>query len=491
MSWEAARRVRYAEFENSVRQYDPTHLLPIMARQSAQMTEFEGFQQAWKNLAPWTISGIARASIETSRQHREKPITAEKCRRLAFLFEQVEVVARDRFELIPFLLGKAHEQSPYQVSAKEDLTRTLSLLLDTEIPQYKNAKSDGDWAEVLGAPLIDAGRAAMALYAIVREQGGIFHREAMVQKYWEPVKYFVPPTTLFATLDRLTATVEEARLDALAAPQLVDGLRKYGYNPLIKTPFIQLGDGLVCAPQNQFVLRTFTPDSLFYLGAKTWKDFPTEFGYRVEAYTGAQLQHTGELEVLPEIRWGKKNGNLSVDWFLITPAATILIECKSARMTLSARAGDTTSVTTISQKLSIAYDQLNTTVEEIRSGSSAFAQIPKDRPFIGLVVTAEHCYLANTGAIRAYLPKTELPVLTISLRELEHLAPLPAEVIGQALLAITQDPQLYESDLHNSLGPALGGVDITQTRNQLADDAYVKYMMSEPGESQARRSAWG
>ena len=51
--------------------------------------------------------------------------------------------------------------------------------------------------------------------------------------------------------------------------------------------------------------------------------FGTEFGYRVEACTGSQLRHTGELEVLPEIGWGKKKGKLSVDWFLITSAATI------------------------------------------------------------------------------------------------------------------------------------------------------------------------
>lgn len=478
MDQEAARRITYSEFENEVRQHDPRVLLSVTAAQSSTMVEFQGFQPEWKALAPWAITGIARASIEMSNRHRAKPLDEARLNELVFRYEEAEEYDRDAFEATPFLLGKAHQQFSYQLSAKEDLTRGLSLFLDTPI-KYPNAKAADDWAQLLNAPLRDAALATVSLYSVVRQNKGFIRPEQRWSSYWSGLKHLVSTSSIMNTLHRLTATVEEARQEALTVPRLRDGLHKFGYNALIKTPFIDLENGLICAPQTQLVLRNFTADNLYYLGAKAWPDFPTEFGYRVEAYTGAQLQYTGELDVLPEIQWNKGGHQLSVDWFLITPAATILIECKSARMTLGARAGDTASVATIGQKLSPAYHQLNRTAQEIRSGNSAFAKIPKDRPLIGLVVTAEPCYLANTPEIRKALPKTELPVLTISLREIEHLAPLPAESIGEALVAITQDQRLYEYDLHSSLGEGLGGVDITKVRNKLTDDAYVRYIMPE------------
>jgi hypothetical protein len=476
--WEEARRVRYSEFESAVQQYEPIELLQIMAEKSSRMGEFQGFSQSWGRLAPWTLSGIARSSIMTSNRNRGKHLDDRGFRRLAFLFELVETTDRDHFEVVPFLLGKAHEQSPYQLSAKEDLIRTVLLMLETKI-SYKNAKSASDWADVLNAPLEDAALSTLALYAVARENGGVFNRELMKYSYMDNIHDLAPVSSVMGTLDRLTATLQEARLDAVAAPQLKDGWRKYGYNPLTKTPLIDLGGGNLCIPQTQLVLRSFSPENLYYLGWKKWKDdFGTELGYRIEAYTGDQLNHTGRLDILPEIQWGKKNSKLSVDWFLITPSATFLIECKSARTTLSARAGDPTAVQTISKKLEYAYEQINTTFKEIKSGNSSFAAIPRDRPMIGLVVTAEPCYLANTDDVRKMLPDTEIPVLTVSLREIEFLSSLPGEVIGDALVRITNDPELMTYDLHNSIETALGEK-ISGWRNKLIDDAYLKYVMPE------------
>ncbi|MBT8162594.1 MULTISPECIES: hypothetical protein [Arthrobacter] len=477
MNWEQARRIRYGEFESAVRQYEPIGLLRDIAGRSSQTQEFLGFSESWGRLAPWTLSGLARASIMTSNRNRSKLIDERGFWRIAALFEQIETTPSDRFELVPFLLGKAHEQSPYQFSAKENLIRTI-LLLETKI-SYKEAKSAGDWAELLHVPLEDAAVSTLAVHAVARENGGVFNREVIRQLYSESIHDLAPVESFMGTLDRLTATLDEARVDALAAPQLRDGWRKYGYNPLVKTPLINIGDGVLCAPQTQWVLRSFSPENLYYLGWKKWKgDFGTELGYRVEAYTGDQLNHSGQLEVLPEIRWGKANGKLSVDWFLITPTATILIECKSARTTLNARAGDPTAVRSISQKLEAGFRQIDTTHDEIISGNSSFAAIPRDRPIIGLLITAEPCYLANTTDIRAALPETKIPILAASLPDIEHLATLPGEVLGDIFVRIVNDPELMTYDLSNSIRQ-LFGENYLPPRNELIDAAYLKYVMPE------------
>jgi hypothetical protein len=350
--------------------------------------------------------------------------------------------------------------------------------LETTI-SYNEAKSRSDWAELLHVPLEDAAVSTLAVHAVARENGGVFNRELIRQLYLENIHDLAPVESFMGTLDRLTATLDEAREDALSSPQLKDGWRKYGYNPLVKTPLINIGEGVLCAPQTQWVLRSFSPENLYYLGWKKWGgDFGTELGYRVEGYTGDQLNHTGQLEILPEIRWGKASGKLSVDWFLITPTATILIECKSARTTLNARAGDPTAVHSISRKLEAGFRQLDSTYSEIVSGNSSFAAIPRDRPLIGLLVTAEPCYLANTADIRAALPRTQIPILTVSLRDIEHLATLPGEVLGDLVVRIVNDPQLMTYDLGNSIR-VLFGDDYSPPRNKLIDAAYLKYVMPE------------
>ena len=477
MRWEDARRVRYSEFESAVQQHDPLELLPIVANKSSRLPEFEGFAKAWERFAPWDLAGIARSSILTSNRSRSKAVTEDRLRRLRNLFEQIETTPQDDFKMVPFLLGKAYEQSQYQLSAKEDLIRTTILMLETDI-KYPNAKSASDWTPILNAPFEDVALSTLSIYAVVRDQRGVFNREWVQQSYEANIHGLAPVTSVMGTLDRLTASVNEARQDGLNAAQLPGGLQKYGYNPLIKTPLIDLGNGNICAPQNSLVLRSFSPENLYYLGWKQWpKDFGREFGDRVEAYTGNQLNHTDQLEVLPEIRWGK-SGNLSVDWYLITPSATILIECKSARTTLTARAGDTTAVETISTKLTRGYEQINESVNQIMTGNSKFSAIPRDRPMIGLVVTAEPCYLANTDDIRNLLPATEIPVLTVSLREIEHLSSLPGDVIGDALLKVVNDPVLFTYDLYASIRDVIGRESFG-LRNKLIDNAYLKYVMPE------------
>lgn len=477
MSWEALRRVFYSEFQAAVRRYDTVELLQYLGLRSSGMREFEGFSSDWQTLAPWTISGIAREAIISAPRNRGKSIDDKGFIRLANLFVQAEVSPAGEFEFYPFMVGKAHEQSSYQLSAKEDFTRFALLTLESP-DHFDQVRSSEDWATGLRAPLHDVPYSTLVLYSLARHGRGTFHH-SMVETLCRDHGHKVPPlASILGTLDRLTASIEEARVDALKPKQLSGGLQRYGYNPLTRTPFISLGNGFVCAPQTQFVLRSCSPENLFYLGTKQWGDnFSNELGQRIEAYTGQQLRHTGQLEVHPEITWGK-DGKKSIDWFVVTPAATILVECKSAHTTIGARAGDPTTLEVIKSKIGPAYKQLNKSVGEMLAGNQKFAHIPRDKPLIGLVVTAEPTYLANTDDVRNNLPEAKIPIITLCLRELESITPLSAEVLGESLLKISRDPYLMTLDLHNSMKELRGGKHV-ELRNALVDDAYLKYVMPE------------
>lgn len=475
-NWEAARRVLYSEFEREVRKYEPHHLLALLARMSASMEEFSGFRDEWRTIPPWTISGIARQAIVSSSRSSDRSIDERGLVRIANLYPRIEVVPNERFEIHPFLSRAAFEQFPYQLSGKEDLSRTLAVLLDTSV-EFNRKKTQIDLDDLLGAPVADLATSTFVLYGVAKANGGAVTRTQIEAIADTGLKGLPPARSILATLDRLSATIPEARVDALSAEQFKGGYQKYSYNPLTKTPFIRITDELFIAPQTFFILRSCSLENFYYLGMKQWpKDFGSDLGHRIEAYTGRQLKHSGELEVHPEVTW---KGKKSIDWFVVTPAATILIECKSARAAWDSRIGATTTAASMSEKLRIAYEQLSKTFNELRDGNPAFSHIPIDRPIIGLVVTAEPIYNANFAEVRRLLPDPALPILALSLRDLEGIVTLPASILGETLLKVTRDSTLSTWDIFGSVRHLIGEASEGR-QNTLIDESYARHVMPVP-----------
>ena len=206
-SWEAARRVFYSEFESKVRKYAPLELLAQLDQMSSSMDEFSGFQNTWATLAPWTISGIARQSILSSNRAGGQHIDRPAFRRIANLFDQIDVRPNGKFETYTFLAGKAHEQFSYQLSGKEDLSRTLSVLLDTPV-NFKGQKSKADLDALLGAPLDDLATSTFVLYGMARAAKGVITRNAIEQLVQETPDKLPSFASIWATLERLSATID-------------------------------------------------------------------------------------------------------------------------------------------------------------------------------------------------------------------------------------------------------------------------------------------
>lgn len=108
----------------------------------------------------------------------------------------------------------------------------------------------------------------------------------------------------------------------------------------------------------------------------------------------------------------------------MSESAVILVECKAARLTLDAQAGGESLATVMQRYLGEAREQIDRTARLIRDAHPAFECIPKDRPIVGMVTTAEPFYLAGTP-FSGFASSGEVPVVTMSLRDLEFLVGQP------------------------------------------------------------------
>lgn len=461
----------YSEFQSAVKQFDTLALLSAIGDQSARLKQFEGWDPKWATVAPWSLSAIAREAIMSSNTSREKPLDNRRFVRLLNLFRQVDVIPYGGLNTIPFIMSLNYAQFPYQLSAKEEIARLMLVLLETEID--KPSKSADEMAELLMAPLEDVAFATFILWALARTNNGMVHPDKIRNLYRESGDKLPPIDSVLGTLLRLTTTVKSAREDGMRATQMKGGLQQYGYNPLTSTPFVSMGNGWLCAPQSQFVLRTCSLESIYYAGQKKWLDgsFSTELGHRVEAYIGDQLRHTGLLDVRPEFTTGI--GTKSIDWVVVTPAAVILIESKGARIPIEVRAGMDVAAQLITDRLTIAYKQLNRTAAGVKTAAAMFDHIPNDRPIIGIIVTAEPVYMGNAPDVRTLLPKSDIPIGTVSVRDFEQLCAWKPDVLGESLLAWVNHAQFSGYDLFGALremGPS------AERGNSLLDDAFERYV---------------
>lgn len=446
------RRVRYSDFRQAVRRHAPSELIPFLsARAAAKQPLAMGWDDGWaSDYPPWVYAAIAREAILYGNEHRRARLDEEAFRQLRNLMTESHDAHPDRDENpVALLGGYAYEQFPYQTSIMEEIARPY-LLMAAGAGQPPAA----DWERLLGGSIDQALGASFIIYVAVM-RNGFFDPRWFDEAWFAPISKVVSVRVARAVLDLLTATVDEAKADGKAAPALPPHLQRFAYNPLIRTPLIDLGDGLRYAPQPQFILRAMSTENLYYRGIREWADanFAGVLGMQVQDYTGRQLRHSGRLEVLEEFRWHKnKTGGIdSSDWFLITPQLTILIECKSARMSMAAKAGSTDGLSRANAVLGKAYKQLKDNADEIRKGNPEYSHIPSDRPLMGLVVTAEPFYMANSQPVRATLPDPGMPVLTVSLREIEQLSILESDALGDALQRIINDGELYEWQLSKSL----------------------------------------
>nr|WP_296778974.1 nuclease-related domain-containing protein [Rhodococcus sp. (in: high G+C Gram-positive bacteria)] len=462
-NWRHAPSPAYQDFKQMVRRYRPSNLIPGLARFSAERYGEGEWSDDERSCPPWGVAAIAREAILYGNEHRHGEVDQGTVARLLLAFNR----SHDKIEgAAKILTPMSYEQFPYQESQFEEMSRIYALFEDPTLgPEL-------DWTEVFGMQLNEAVRAALVLRVWVTKNGGRFDASIMDLDHMQEIFDTIAPREQIETFAHvLTATVSQAKSANDAVPSLEPARRRYGFNPLSALPLVDLGQYGIWAPQVMLVDRALYPSNLYYRGIVTWgKRFAEILGTRTEAYVGRQLEVIAdERDLHGEITYNEgKNQKKSVDYIWVTPKAVILVEVKSARMTLGARAGDASLATITERYLSKAREQLDTTANLITARTPPFDQFPTDRPIVGLAVTCEPFYLANS-TFDEYGKASTIPSMVLSLRELEHWVCRPATEAVDALLAILRDPERRTY----SFGIALGA--LPSVHNPILAEAWKQY----------------
>jgi hypothetical protein len=344
-----------------------------------------------------------------------------------------------------FLLRMGGQQLTFPQSHANDLARTVALLEQTQPVRAPKIATPG-WPErLLGCSLREYVGTAILLYTSALKNQGLFDLEWLAQPQFEEITREIPADTLrrvigdnyAADTDQLKAMQSEAeRKTGVPDAQY----RRFGFNPLSGKPAVSgVTDGLLI-PVPAYILRKASPLGIYYAGWDRWKGaFTTDLGYLFEAYVGRQLQLLPDAAVLPEIAYGRKKGEDSVDWFAVFEDCVVLVEVKSTRPTEPVRLADSGLEAVLGKVLSDAVDQLNKSAALIRDRTAGFEGIPKNLPMIGLVVTMEPFHTVDAPFTRSYLPQCDIPFRICSASELEHLVTVSDTSVGRLLLNLFQD----------------------------------------------------
>lgn len=430
----------YREFVQACRASRPTDLIPAVARISAALGEPPYTDQVKVKRPPWGLAVAARESLLYGNEYRQKPVSERSIDDLMRKFFNCEatppLLPGDQGFLLSLLTPIIYEQFPWQESIFEEIARSHALLVEGLDRIQTAVISTSSLSELLGGlELREAIGAAFVLQVGAYQNGGTYDPGWLSQSNFDEVLALYPKETFEVTALRLTATQDEFRADFEQNSHGNKQLARYDYNPLVRTPFVDLGQDHSFAPAPRLIMRTVTPGGLYYPGiAKYGNAFAEDLGTLFEHYIGRHLRLIDGAEVHPEIVYGSKRNKKSVDWFVVMPGLVLLVECKLKRLGLAARAGDSRLTADLTNSIERAHQQLTHSVENLAAKTPQFSHIPSDRPTIALIVSAEPIY---TGA--AYLVERQLtsiscggllnvPVATASAREIENLVTLEDEV---------------------------------------------------------------
>lgn len=467
------RSVTFAEFRQVVRRFRPSALLPELARLSVLLEEVPHSDPLYRTSPPWAMALAARESILNGNEHR---IDALRDEDLRVLFNTHNDIHEDGanpqdFDPLKLLIRVAYEQFPYQESLFEEVSRTHALMVEgaDRVPVLQ-VLDDSAWDQLLGAPLEPMVGATFFLQAVANLNNGWYDPKWLDQPEFAPVLEQWPREVIELRAEQLSNTVEAFRADYRQAPKPEPGFERYAYNPLVARPFIKMSDGRLLAPQPRLILRTISPDGLYYRGMAAFdKPFGADMGRLTEQYVGRQLKLFGVYaDIHPEVVYGKGQKK-SVDWFAVLPNVVLMVESKSARFGLLERSASPGFEKSVTDRLNFATGQLVRTAHALEADLPEFVHIPRDRKRIGIIVTSEPHYLVNSPWMRERIVQPEFPTLVASLRDLEHMMSLPPETIEERLMEIVSDPDRSTWSLDAAIGANVGA------RNPILDAAWTSY----------------
>lgn len=422
----------YSEFRQACRAFKPSELIPAIACVSASLGEPPYPNTVKQRMPPWGLAAAARESLLYGNEYRSKTVDGKALEQLMDKFQNTrgigeENVGKDDF-LVTLMTRLTYEQFPYQESIFEELARSHAWIVEgLSDVETKVITEDSLTTMLDGVPFQEAVATTFLLQVRAWQNGGVYDPRWLDQPEFTKLLKIYSRTNIEKMASRLTTTPARFRTEFSNLAGTTKATR-FDYNPLISTPFVDMGNGVPVAPAPRLILRTVTPGGLYYAGMKEHGNtFAEDLGVLFEHYIGRQLKLIEGADVEPEIKFGKGGGSKSVDWFVILPKLVILVEVKSRRLGLAARAGDFPLISSLDEALGAPRKQLARTVSNLADHHPEFKHIPTDRPLLGLIVTAEPFY-TGTAYLRDHAGSTvpggalsDVPVAAVSARDIEWL----------------------------------------------------------------------
>nr|WP_221383109.1 hypothetical protein [Actinoplanes polyasparticus] len=481
MTDDVSREYSYREFSSFVRRFHQEALLMVVAQRSLKVPlrlsgEGRDFQ-TFTATPPWALAAVAKASIRYGNQHRRTLPRERDVVIACHMHENLAPAELDQPSLnSPFAImaRTLYEQFPYQEHGLAELARPIAFFDDYTGRKPLEVVSKQAMTELVGAPMITATEIVVLLATSAEHNGGLFDPTWLSQPQFAELLAVLPRKEILAVINSVFAqTMDEFRHEdeAAATRTPLPHLDRYAFNPLTSRPFVRLSDGRLIAPVRHLIPRRLTPLELYYVGLSRWRTaFTRDLGELHEDYVGRQLATIPGVTVHPEVvyREGRQEAK-SIDWFVVFEDLVLLVETKATRSPLAARAADATVQVAYSKTLGEAFGQLGRTLGKIQSRAPQFAHIPADRPIMGMVVTLDPWYVANSFG-RAFLPTPALPTAVAPVRDIEQLVAIgrrrSISGILHEIMRVGDDRQAWE------LGAALQRFHEPADRNVMLQEAF-------------------
>lgn len=469
-----ARDNSYRAFVRRCRQFDRNSLLTGFASASAGW-DGKTLDERGEPVPflPWDVAGAAVTVLRRGRRVSRLPGRGDLIR-LAADYTNLDYPdeASSSEELLRMVGRHLYTQWSYQRHQLNVLARSVALLDHTPYPATRMPKIlTAGWQELLlGASVREYCSAAFLMHVLAYTGASYpfnYGPDAAV--------IFDEPGSegRFHRIVRDHFLTEAASFAPVSSP---DGrafaLEPFGFNPLLDTPFVGgiLADRWIapCAPA---VLQKASAVSIAYIGLRRFgAAFTNDLGHLFQEYIGRHLALVHEAQLHREFVYyptSKPVSNDSVDWIMVTPAAVVLIECKSQFPDRHVREGTPSFVNAHTTQIGKGIKQINTTAALIRSAQPEFAHIPTDRPVVGFVVTLGDFDLANDPVLRSHVTRADVPTAVVGSEFIEHAAAHPVAVWNHFLrraVAATTSSNTFET--RHLLDP------YPNRRNQIIDNAF-------------------
>ncbi|GHF17055.1 hypothetical protein [Pseudolysinimonas yzui] len=432
--------ISYWRYVALVRQWDRDSLIRLAGWASARNQGRVIVNDAASDWLPWNIAGMAVTAICRGTPHGPVP-SVDQFRELVWQFGNIEDgPLDDQDNLLHSLERMFHEQLPYQRHALNEWSRVQALFVDTPFPPERVPEvMQPGWAKDLlgGVTVAEYSATGFALWASAMASDGRFNPAQWDDSLGGLLE--VLPSARMQEIGRahFTTTIESVKAARRARPSLNRASEKHALNPLIARPFLtDVVQGAWLAPSTDLIEQKLSVAGITYLGMDRWgTKFSRDLGRLFEAYVGRHLMLIEGAKLLGEIEFGtRRNPDTSTDWILITDQLVVLIEVKASSPTEAIRQSVGDLFAGVRAKVAEGIEQLNKTARAIVNDREAFAEVPTDRPVVGLVVTLG----AFPSAVMAYrmgqLGKSEIPLSFVNVGELEELVMRSADQVASLIL---------------------------------------------------------